>query len=60
MIEVASLSQNPGGMPLEKRSYKKALRNQKRSKDAQIYGEKVQLTEFVATQAPLKSGRSMV
>ena len=60
MIEVASLGHNPGGIHLEKRTYKKALRNQKRSKDTQFYGEKVHLTEMVNSQTHLKSGRSMV
>jgi len=61
MLEVASMGQNPGGIHLEKRSFKKALRNQKRGKDTQFYGEKVQLTEMVSSQSQLKSGtRSMV
>ena len=49
MLEVASMGQNPGGIHLDKRSFKKALRNQKRGKDTQFYGEKVQLTEMVSS-----------
>jgi hypothetical protein len=41
MLEVASMGENPGGIHLEKRSFKKALRHHKREKDSQFYGEKV-------------------
>jgi hypothetical protein len=58
MLEVASMGQNPGGIHLEKRSFKKALRNQKRGKE--LYADKVQLTELVCSQSHLKSGRSLI
>lgn len=46
MLEVASMGQNLGGINLEKRSFKKALRHQKRGN---AIGDKVQLTEMVSS-----------